>query len=562
MVDLPCDSVALATRRRAATLLLWVIALVAGASFRLPHLLSETPHYDEWHPLLAVKRQRLEKIATTFGKADQSIPVSIYAELLTRSIGLSDLALRLPFAATGLAMLVVLPLATRRRSQPEALAPTFALMLAISPFLVYYSRAIRPYDISALLAFLAVLSVRRALAPGARRWVWAYVAFAAAVGWTLPVHFPFVVAPLAFELFSRWRRLGLEAAKPALAVTLRLAIVLLALLGPPLWRDWVSLSAKTGRSGFDPFALLITPRMLCGTRSWLLTALWSAAAVWSGVMAWRRSDPVLAPLIVASVGQIAAVAIARPYLSVSQIAASAGAPPYLIHEAIVLTRYLLPVGVVGWLLVCDLLQREVAKRARDNVAQAAVGSALVLGLVVFSAGPLRGWLAGSPDNFASTRLHNQFWAPMFASPGAWPPLPPRSYARIASLPPGTAAVLEVPYSGYFAQPYPYYQLTHHQEVFLGVTADFCSRHNTIELLPYGSGGFELSRFLALGDLEELRRKGVRFVVLHRHSERKVGEIYAKDSFFDFERCVGAFQALSGVVPEIDDRVAFFDLGAH
>ena len=128
--------------------------------------------------------------------------------------------------------------------------------------------------------------------------------------------------------------------------------------------------------------------------------------------------------------------------------------------------------------------------------------------------------------------------------------------------PQSAAVLEVPYSGYLAESYGYYQLTHHQEVFLGVTADFCARHNTIELPPHGSRGFKLERFVALGDLAGMRRRGIRFVVLHRHSEKKVGEVYMKNTFFDFDKCVGAFQALSGVVPEIDDRVAFFDLGAR
>ncbi len=291
--SLEIESTAPAGGRRGAILLLWVIALVVGASLRLPQLLSETPHYDEWHPLLAVKRQNLEKIATTFGKADRSLPVSIYAELLTRSIGLSDLALRLPFAVTGLAMLIVLPLAIRRRSQPEAVAPMFALMLATSPLLVYYSRAIRPYGIATLCALLAVLALRRALEPGARRWVWVYVASAAMVGWTLPVHFPFAVAPLAFEFFSRWRRHGFAAAKPALGVGLRLGAVLLVLLGPALWRDSASLSEKTGGSGFDLFGLLATPRVLCGTHSWLLMALWSAAVVWGGVAAWRRADKVL-----------------------------------------------------------------------------------------------------------------------------------------------------------------------------------------------------------------------------------------------------------------------------
>ena len=50
------------------------------------------------------------------------------------------------------------------------------------------------------LAEVNRFSLRRALEPGGRRWVWAYVAAAAMVGWTLPVHFPFAVAPLAFEL--------------------------------------------------------------------------------------------------------------------------------------------------------------------------------------------------------------------------------------------------------------------------------------------------------------------------------------------------------------------------
>ena len=50
-------------------LLLWLVALAAGVALRLPFLLAETPHFDEWHPLLAVKRQGFERLATTFGIA-------------------------------------------------------------------------------------------------------------------------------------------------------------------------------------------------------------------------------------------------------------------------------------------------------------------------------------------------------------------------------------------------------------------------------------------------------------------------------------------------------------
>ena len=528
--------------------LLWGIALVAGAAFRLPFLLDETPHYDEWHPLLAVKRQKLEKLATTFGKTDRSIPVALYLEGLTRTVGLSDLPMRLPFALAGLALLVAVPLAAKSKQQPEATAPAFALFLALSPLLVYYSRSIRPYGFSVLISFLGIFVLRRALAPGSpRRWIWLYVAAAALVGWFLPVHFPFVVTPLLVAAFERARRDGLRAAFPAIGIGLRVGAALLVLLGPALLRDSGSLAEKAGAGGFDLYGLLATPSILCGTHSRLITGAWIALAIWSAVAAFRRSDEKLRLLTVAAFGQLAAVVVARPWL---------------VDEPVVLSRYLLPCGVVAWLLVADLLQRAVARSFSPEPGYAAIVAPLLVGFLLYANGPLRGWLGTGPDNFASTRLHDHFWGGgESAAPGSWLPAPPAFYRRIEELPPRSAAVLEVPYSGYLSEPYAYYQLRHRQVVYLGVVADFCAPHNTIELPAAGDRGFELERFLALGDVTTLREKGVRFVLLHRHSERKVGEVYLRNTFFNFDRCTEAFAKASGVTPEVDERGAWFDLGA-
>ncbi|KAB2952462.1 MAG: hypothetical protein F9K18_14335, partial [Thermoanaerobaculia bacterium] len=183
-----------AGRRRVVIALAVAMALLAlalGATLRLRAVLDDTPAWDEWHALRAAKDESFDSLATTFGAADRSIPFALYFEALTRSAGLGELGLRMPFVLAGLATMVVLPLLWRPRLGALG-SSVLALGLALSPVLVLYSRLARPYApalLGALLALAAWQAWRERGSPAHRA---AYAAASALTVWALPVYAPFV----------------------------------------------------------------------------------------------------------------------------------------------------------------------------------------------------------------------------------------------------------------------------------------------------------------------------------------------------------------------------------
>jgi len=522
---------------------LWALAIAAGAYFRFHHLAPDAPHLDEWHPLLAIKRRNsFGLIASAFGLADRSIPVALYLETLSRTIGLSDLAMRIPFALCGLASLVVLPLALRSAASSRVTLPAYALLLAQMPFLVYYSRSIRPYGPATLFAFVAVAAWTRCSETHERvRWVWIYVGASAAVGWLLPVLLPFVVTPPLVECVARLRRNDRAGATRIVGIGLRLAAVLAILIGPALIRDVSSLAVKAARGGFEIWGSLAALEVLSGLTAAPLALLWGVVVATSAIFALRSGSSRTRAFALAALGQVVALVVVRPFG---------------IDVATVLARYLLPVAALGWFPIADQLQR-LAGRLSPGSVLLSILTALALPAALFWFGPLRGWFVPPPDDFATFRLYQRTNGARSSENADFPTRD--VYRELRDLAPGSAAILEVPYSGYSGYPYGSHQLRHRQEVYLGVVSGFCAPINTIELAPAGVRGFELSRFLAVGDLPALRAHGIRYVYFHRHTEHQVGPVHLKDAFFNFDDCVSRFRKLTGIAPNLHDPVAVFDL---
>jgi hypothetical protein len=127
----------------------------------------------------------------------------------------------------------------------------FALLLAISPLLVIYSRMARPYAITFLLGWLAHAAYQRFhRASRDRVGAGALYAFAAALAaWLHPVIAPFVVAPLLWGL----AQLRAENATARMRAFMRLAtlgtataVLMGALVLPPLVANAHSMTAKGG----------------------------------------------------------------------------------------------------------------------------------------------------------------------------------------------------------------------------------------------------------------------------------------------------------------------------
>src|SRR5207249_689126 len=106
--------------------------------------------------------------------------------------GLTEWVMRLPMLLSGIGLLLVVPPLLRRETTLPVRAAWVAL-LAISPLLVYHSKMARPYALTSLLTFIAIVAFRRWwLREGATKgWGAAYIAATLLAGWLHPTTLPF-----------------------------------------------------------------------------------------------------------------------------------------------------------------------------------------------------------------------------------------------------------------------------------------------------------------------------------------------------------------------------------
>jgi hypothetical protein len=139
---------------------------VAGAWLRLHLLGSQILLGDEWHGITAIAGKSYADVLTGFNAViNSSVPLNLYNLALYNFFGWSELSIRLPAILAGLLSLVALPVLIKQVID-ERVSIVFACLLAISPFLVFYSRYERPYGVAALLCFSALLLARQWLATG------------------------------------------------------------------------------------------------------------------------------------------------------------------------------------------------------------------------------------------------------------------------------------------------------------------------------------------------------------------------------------------------------------
>src|SRR5258707_61549 len=133
----------LAPNRNTAFAAALMLALVAGLGLRLYLLADQVFIDDEWHGLYYVIGKSPGWLLTHFSIPGATcIPLNLYAWALLAKPGWSETMLRLPSLACGLLCLLACPLLARD-IVGQRRAALFALLLAISPILIFYSRICR-----------------------------------------------------------------------------------------------------------------------------------------------------------------------------------------------------------------------------------------------------------------------------------------------------------------------------------------------------------------------------------------------------------------------------------
>jgi uncharacterized membrane protein len=215
---------------------------IVGAFLRLYALPSQIVLDDEWHNLTKVIAADHAGGLMQFDPHDNTnLPLIIYDLTLYHTLGWSEFTVRLPVILAGLLSLVCLPLLIRKNFN-DRVSLIFSGLLAIAPFLIFYSRYVRAYGLVMPLCFSALFLFYQWLTTGKLRYA---VGFALAGIFAAYTHLASLIAvatplmtAIGFKLFNRLRahppagRQIVLSLKNLLTMALILIIALVPLMIP------------------------------------------------------------------------------------------------------------------------------------------------------------------------------------------------------------------------------------------------------------------------------------------------------------------------------------------
>lgn len=436
--------------------------VLIGAFLRVFQVGGQLIIDDEWHALNAVQDHDYAWIFSHLGHADHSIPLALYYEFLSQSIGLSEIAMRLPLILAGIVAVVVLPRLFSRWLKPHEWLLMTAL-LAISPILINYSRIARPYGMLALLVGACI--------PLAWNWwhnknaahgiAWACCAVFAA--WLNPVTLAISTAPFLWFGISAIRLPASGRSLLRLAIMgLTIATGVALLLFLPVSNDWASLAVKSGVHRVSFHTIFVALGLFSGSGITIVVLIMLMGVV-SGWLILRQRSPGFAWYLL-TVAAAASVAVSLT-----------GAE--WIGQGIVFGRYLigllplfLALAAIGLIAGCNKL----AAFARIPDSSPFLVIAVLL---LFLSGPLPG--SGAVPNQFMHHMNEQFDYNDERNPfrAALEPVVVESfYEEIAQLhPEGGALLVETPWyleSNWNALPI--YQATHGQHVAVAFVGGTCA----------------------------------------------------------------------------------------
>lgn len=375
------------TNRLGTYFLLLVLAVIAAAGlyFRLWQLPLQLLADDEWHALNKLLRSDAWGIYTSFGHADHSIPVTLYYYFISQITPLTENIMRGPMLLAGLATPVAAVWLVRRcLSRPEQ-AILFAL-LALSPILIYFTRTARPYALSTVLAFAAVVVFYYWTREPRLRYAVAYVMMCSLSAWMQPVTLTLMLSPFLFfggkSLYLWIKRGDRSLFWRLLVLGLTQLAALCALLGPPVYFNLKDITGKTGVDSPTLHSVLETFKLLAGSEYGLYTGAFLLFAAWGAFLLGRRKREFTLLLLFCSL------------LSLTAILCSGAA---WIQHSLVTARYGLPVLLIMAVFAAVGLNHLLQFASRFKL-HPGIGLALLC-IAVFAAGPLTRTYQGAINQF-------------------------------------------------------------------------------------------------------------------------------------------------------------------
>ncbi|MCC6193881.1 MAG: hypothetical protein IT518_05370 [Burkholderiales bacterium] len=526
-----------AGRNERAWIMLAALAFAAGCFLRLWGLSEQVVVDDEWHVLHKVLRSPMLDIVSQLDYADFSIPIAVYLRWLADHGGISEWGLRLPMVIAGCLLVLAAPLVAPPGTRWSVRA-TWALLIAVSPLLVFVSRIGRPYAITALLCTIALFAFPRWLADRSRTWAVGYVAATVLSAWLHLITLAFALMPFAFfglrALVTRDRATFARIAKLGLATILPLAVV----LGPPLARDWFMFTAKAGVDDPTLEGLYRALLMLAGSAEPLvLGAL--AIAGFAGAVAMARQDRVLTFYLLSTVlvGTLAILA----------------ARPNWIQQPQVFARYVAPVLPILLLFAAH----GIVLAASELRARLRVPAIALTGVLLVLVGPLPAQ-AYRPNQFAHhlrfqfdyDDAHNPYVQRVPADPV------PAFYGELSRAPPGSLTLIEMPWrlESHF-NPHVWYQRVHRQNVLIGLVTPVCGSFNFGEYPE--NADLRLRQMAHLRAILRGETYGADFLVVHRKPWRMGDEM--PHTWPDMAKCLATIETALGPPVYRDAQIVVFAL---
>ena len=358
--------------------LMWLLPFtLVGAFLRLWDVDGQILGGDELHEIRVALRTPLSELPFHYGRNGTSPPLLLfYALLLGSGLTISELGLRVPALASGIALLVLGPLFVRRLLDQRS-AIVLGWLLAISPILVLYSRIARSYAPIALLGLWAAYASYRWLQDGRTGFAFAYAVLAPLTIYFHLLAMPFVLAPLLFvtaeKLAFRNRRQVQPSWRSLCGVSAGILALACCFLVPARDELLGLLRMRVGSGASGAEALIATFQLQSGSRNFAVEVLFVAAAAWGVVSLCRRRRRFAYFTLTLVVGQVAAIFVVSPTS---------------VDQAIVLNRYLiisLPIILVWVAYGIASATRGASSGGQRLLRNAAAGG--FVGLLLF-AGPL------------------------------------------------------------------------------------------------------------------------------------------------------------------------------
>ncbi len=486
---------------------------------------------DEWHGInsAAMARSLPQLLAHFSFTLATCNPLNAYEYLLLKTTGWNEILLRLPSVAAGLLSLVVFPLFVRSAFN-RRVTVIFAFLLAISPFLIFYSRYARPYSSVTLLGFTSIWALYKWATRRKTGYAALYVTSA-----TLAIYFNFfaavgVIAP-SLVLLCLALRDEVKGARTKTVSTYP-SIRAIALAGGSIVAVFsvFFISALASGSAADVFA---KDRMdmssytgflslLSGTANPLCVIV-CVALLACGVTRIYRDQPLFGGII---------IGVVLAYFFALEIT-----KPASIHEPIVIARYVIlifPLSMVAISVGSDAILNYLSRfslAGRPHIWQPILNAAPAILLVaLFGTGPLPRVYA-SPNNFTNHSVFQESynrlsWAHSYnANLAEYPVLVrtediPDFYPQLANE--SKIKIIEYPMSFVDVfNPYYYYQHVHRQTVLIGYVPRTIVSQGSIVIwvdqalgLVQESNKLHFRNMVDLEDLDAVRSSGAKYIILH------------------------------------------------